>query len=81
MMQIMTSSPVLAILKLQHEKVRISVKNKLISKISSYGTRGGEMLPMLVVGWRGSLLRDEEAGCFCEVAGVSIVAAGGPRSR
>ena len=32
----MTSSPVLAILKLQHEKVRISVKNKLMSKISSY---------------------------------------------
>ena len=28
----MTSSPVLAILKLQHEKVRISVKNKLMSK-------------------------------------------------
>ena len=33
----MTSSPVLAILKLQHEKVRISMKNKLMSKISSYG--------------------------------------------
>ena len=32
----MTSFPVLAILKLQHEKVRISVKNKLMSKISSY---------------------------------------------
>ena len=35
----MTSSPVLAILKLQHEKVRISVKNKLMSKISSYGLK------------------------------------------
>ena len=32
----MTSSPVLAILKLQHEKVRISMKSKLMSKISSY---------------------------------------------
>ena len=31
----MTSFPVLAILKLQHEKVRISVKNRLMSKISS----------------------------------------------
>ena len=39
------------------------------------------MLPTLVVGWRASVLRREEAGCFCEVAGVSIVAAGGPRSR
>ena len=44
-------------------------------------TRGGEMLPMLVVGWRVSELRDEEAGRFREVAGVSIVAAGGLRSR
>ena len=34
----MTSSPVLAILKLQHEKVRVSVKNRLMSKISSYGS-------------------------------------------
>ena len=32
----MTSSLVLAILKLQHEKVRISVQNRLMSKISSY---------------------------------------------
>ena len=39
-------------------------------------TRGGEMLPTLAVGWRASLLRGEEAGCFREVAGVSIVAAG-----
>ena len=38
----MTSSPVLAILKLQHEKVRISVKNKLMSKISSYAGHVGE---------------------------------------
>ena len=43
--------------------------------------RGGEMLPMLAVGWRASALWDEEAGRFREVAGVSIVAAGGPRSR
>ena len=44
-------------------------------------TRGGEMLPMLAGGWRASALRGEEAGRFREVAGVSIVAAGGPRSR
>ena len=41
--------------------------------------RGGEMLPTLAVDWRASELR--EAGRFREVAGVSIVAAGGPRSR
>ena len=44
-------------------------------------TRGGEMLPTLAGGWRASALRGEEAGHFREVAGVSIVAAGGPRSR
>ena len=44
-------------------------------------TRGGEMLPKLAVSWRASKLRGEEAGRFREVAGVSIVAAGGPRSR
>ena len=43
--------------------------------------RGGEMLPMLAGGWRASALRGEEAGRFREVAGVSIVAAGGPCSR
>ena len=43
-------------------------------------TQGGEMLPMLAVGWRASTLRDEEAGRFREVAGVSIVGAGGLRS-
>ena len=44
-------------------------------------TRGGEMLPTLAVGWRASALSGEEAGRFREVAGVSIAAAGGPRSR
>ena len=44
-------------------------------------TRGGEMLPTLAVAWRASELRGEEAGRFREVAGVSIVAADGPRSR
>ena len=44
-------------------------------------TRGGEMLLMLAGVWRASVLRGEEAGRFREVAGVSIVAAGGPRSR
>ena len=43
--------------------------------------RGGEMLLMLAGGWRASALRSEEAGRFREVAGMSIVAAGGPRSR
>ena len=38
------------------------------------------MLPTLVVGWRASALRREEAGRFRKVAGVSIVAVGGPRS-
>ena len=33
--------------------------------------RGGEMLPTLAVGMRASVLRGEEAGRFCEVAGVS----------
>ena len=39
------------------------------------------MLPTLVVGWRASVLRGEEAGCFRKVAGVSIVAAGGLHSQ
>ena len=43
--------------------------------------RGGEMLPTLAGGWRASALRDEEAGRFRKVAGVSIVAAGGLRLR
>ena len=43
--------------------------------------RNGEMLPTIAVGWRASALRGEEAGRFREVAGLSIVAAGGPRSR
>ena len=40
--------------------------------------RSREMLPMLVVDWRVSAVRGEEAGHFCEVAGVSIIAAGSP---
>ena len=44
-------------------------------------TRGGEILPTLVAGWRASALRGKEAGRFRELAGVSIVAAGGPHSR
>ena len=39
------------------------------------------MLPTLAVGWRASALRGEEAGYFCEVAGVFIVAAGDPSLR
>ena len=39
------------------------------------------MLPTLAVRWRASELRGEEEGRFHEVAGVSIVAAGGPPVR
>ena len=39
------------------------------------------MLLMLAGNRRASALRGEEAGCFREVAGVSIVPTGGPRSR
>ena len=40
---------------------------------------GGERnTETLTVGWQASALRGEEAGHFCEVAGVSIVAVGGP---
>ena len=46
---------------------------------AEHRTQGGEMLPTLAVGWRASVLRSEEAGGFCEVAGVSIVGAGGLR--
>ena len=44
-------------------------------------TRGGEILLTLAGGWRASALRGEEAGRFRKVAGVSIVAAGGPHSQ
>ena len=39
------------------------------------------MLLLLAVDWQASALRDEEAGCFCKVAGMFIVAVGGPRLR
>ena len=42
-------------------------------------TRGRDMLPKLVIGWRASAVRGEEAGHFCEVAGVPIIAASGPQ--
>ena len=35
---------------------------------------------MLAVGWQASAVKDEDAGCFRKVAGVSIVVAGSPRS-
>ena len=38
------------------------------------------MLLMLAVSWRASAVRGEEAGRFCEVADVSIAAAGYLRS-
>ena len=36
--------------------------------------RGREMLLTLMLGWRASVVRGEEAGCFCKVAGMSNVA-------
>ena len=39
------------------------------------------MLLMLQVDSKALTLRGEEAGCFREVAGVSIVDAGGSRAR
>ena len=36
-------------------------------------TQGGEMLLTLPVGWQVSAMRSEEVGCFCEVAGVSML--------
>ena len=51
-----------------------------VQGIAVHRTRGGEMLSTLAVGWRASTLRGGEAGRLREVAGVSIVAAGGPRS-
>ena len=41
--------------------------------------RSRDMLLKLVIGWRASAMRGEEAGHFCEVAGVSIIAASGPQ--
>ena len=41
--------------------------------------RGGEMIPTLVVDWRPSAVRGEEVRHFHEVAGMSIVIAGGPQ--
>ena len=34
---------------------------------------------MLVVDWQAPAVRGEEVGCFCNVAGVSIVGVGGQR--
>ena len=42
--------------------------------------RWGDTLDAIVVGWRASVVRGEEPGCFCDIAGVSIVVAGGPHS-
>ena len=48
--------------------------------VAEHRMRGGEMLPMLVVGWRASAVRGEEAGHFRKVVGVSIVVVGSPCS-
>ena len=42
--------------------------------------RDREMLPTLVVGRQTLALRSEEAGCFHELAGMSIVVPGSPCS-
>ena len=36
------------------------------------------MLPTLAISWQASAVRGKEAGRFCEVVGVSIIAAGSP---
>ena len=45
--------------------------------VAKHRTRGRDMLPKLVIGWRASAVRGEKAGHFCKVAGVSIIAASG----
>ena len=50
-------------------------------KVQAFGVaerrmRGGEMLPTLGVDWQASAVRDDEAKCFCKVAGMSIDTAG-----
>ena len=47
--------------------------------VAEHKTQGGEMLPTLAVDCRASVVRGKEAGHFCEVAGVSIVAVGHPQ--
>ena len=42
--------------------------------------RWGNALNAIVVGWRASVVRGEEPGCFRDIAGVSIVVAGSPHS-
>ena len=37
------------------------------------------MVLILAVGWQASAVRGEEVGRFCKVAGVSIIAVGGPQ--
>ena len=66
---------------LQHDCVAVSTRGKGGGVGAERSTRGGEMPPTLAIGLRASTLRGEEAGRFREVAGVFIVAAGGPRSR
>ena len=43
--------------------------------------QGREMLLTLAAGWRASALRAKEAGHFCKVADVSIIAVGGLHSQ
>ena len=59
---------------LEPDCVRVSTRGG-----SGGEARCGEMLPTIAVGRRASVLRAEEAGRFCKVAGVSIGAAGSPR--
>ena len=57
------------------------VKHDLIVGGGWGQARDGEMLPTIAVGLRALALRGKEAGRFREVAGMSIVDAGGPCSR
>ena len=44
------------------------------------GGLGGEMFPILVIGWQDLVVRGKEVGHFHKVAGMFIVAADGPHS-
>ena len=65
-------------LKLSHERLYVGVTR--IKSSLEHTMQGKEMLPMLAIGCQASVVRGEEAGCFCEEVGMSIVVAEGPRS-
>ena len=69
---------------LTHEYIEVTQENQENQENSGAGEAehkawGGEMLPTQGIGWWASALRGEVAGCIHKVAGMSIVAEGGPR--